>query len=201
MGVINIGPVGGGQIAKPHVLAYRALPVLYAPRFEQVNLALIGEASKGLARTAAKNFGIPNWVVGWKNVTSARDINLVDIVTPVFIHKEPAIDAIDHGKNVFCEKPLAANSREALEMFQAAKRSSVKHMVGFNHRRLPAVAFAKKLIDEHFAGKIYQMRSFYYEDFGAGPNTPLTWRFKSAAGGSGAVMDMGTHVIDIFRFF
>src|SRR5439155_27096938 len=130
-----------------------------------------------------------------------KDVELVDIVTPPFLHKEVAIDAIEHGKNVFCEKPLAPYAEDARDMYEAAKKAGIVNMVGFNHRRLPAVAYAKSLIDSDYIGRIYQIRCFYLEDFGTDTGLPLIWRFRSETAHAGSILEQGSHVVDLIRHF
>jgi predicted dehydrogenase len=112
---------------------------------------------------------------------------------------EPSIDALEHGKSVLCEKPLATNSQDARRMLDAARRAGVTTMVGFNYRRVPAVTLARQMIKEGRLGRIYQIRSQFFEDWG-GPDCPHTWRFKSETAGAGALADLGSHALDMVRY-
>jgi len=121
-------------------------------------------------------------------------------VTPNNTHAEIAIAAAKAGKHVICEKPLALGAEQAKEMLDAVTEAGVRHMVAFNYRRTPAVALAKKYIDEGRIGKILSFRGTYLQDWSADPNSPLSWRFQKKVAGSGALGDIGTHVVDFARY-
>jgi predicted dehydrogenase len=127
-------------------------------------------------------------------------IDLVDIATPNDSHPEIAIAAVEAGKHVLCEKPLAKTAEEARAMRDAAVKAGVTHMVAFNYRRTPAVALARKLIDEGAIGAIRNFRGTYLQDWSNDPDLPLSWRFRKDVAGSGALGDIGTHVIDFARY-
>jgi Predicted dehydrogenases and related proteins len=125
----------------------------------------------------------------------------VDICTPNDSHAEIAIAAARAGKAILCEKPLARNSAEAQRMVDAVKRSRVPNMVCFNYRRLPAVALAKEMIDAGEIGdRIYHLRARYAQDWIVDENFPMVWRLQSKVAGSGALGDIGAHIIDLARF-
>jgi predicted dehydrogenase len=109
------------------------------------------------------------------------------------------MEAIRHGKHVLVEKPIAMTSEEAREMWQAAERAGVKHLVGFSYRRTPAVLYARQLLDEGALGRLYSFRGHYLQDWCADPESPLTWRHVAKIAGSGTIGDIGTHIIDIAR--
>ena len=115
-------------------------------------------------------------------------------------HAEIAIAAAQAGKNVICEKPLARTGMEAKSMLDAVEAAGVIHLVAFNYRRTPAVALARKYIEEGRVGKLLSFRGTYLQDWSADPNGPLSWRFQKKIAGSGAVGDIGTHVIDLARY-
>ena len=196
---LTIGMIGAGQVAKSHVLGFSSLPVLYGTHLPKIEFSTIAEMNEELAKDAARRFGFRNWTVDWRKVTRSKEVELVDIVTPTHLHVEPAIDAAQHHKHIICEKPLATNSEQARQMYEAAQRAGIVHIVGFNYRKLAAVAFAKALIDEGKLGKIYHFRGSFMEDWGADPNFNFTWRFQSAKAAAGALADLGSHVIDLAR--
>jgi predicted dehydrogenase len=198
LGKIRLGLIGAGQIAKAHVAAYLALPALYSGA-ETVELELVGEVTEGLAKAAAERYGFKRWTTDWRKVTRDSRVDLVDIVTPTYLHKSPAIDAAEHGKNVICEKPLSANSFDAEKMYLAAEKAGVAHMVGFNFRRVPAIAFAKELIKSNALGRIFHLRCQFFEDWGANESAPMVWRYRKSTAGSGALADLGSHTIDLIR--
>ncbi len=193
--------IGGGQIARAHVLGYCSLPLLHGLDSLKPNFSIIAEINTNLAKQAAKRLGFEKWSDNWKSVTRSGNVDLVDVVTPTHLHYEPVIDAVDHEKHVICEKPLATDSKKAREMYEAAKKAGIVHMTGFNYRRLAAVTFAKKLIEAGKLGKkIYQFRASFQEDWGANPKMYYTWRYDAVKAGAGALADLGSHVIDLARY-
>ena len=195
---LRVGLIGAGQIAKPHIAAFRMLSSLYADA-ANIELDMVAEATEGLAQKAAKRYGFKRWTADWRKLTGDPSLGIVVIATPTYLHKEPAIDAIENGKNVLCEKPLAMNAHEARLMHRAAEKAGVVNMTGFNFRRVPAIEFARQLIERGELGEIYHFRCQNFEDWGAAESTPMAWRFRRRTAGSGALADLGSHVIDLTR--
>ncbi|MFC1759237.1 Gfo/Idh/MocA family protein, partial [Planctomycetota bacterium] len=137
----------------------------------------------------AERWGWQNSSTDWKSVVADADIDLVDIVTPNNVHAEHAIAALEAGKHVACEKPLANTLDSARQMVQAAEVAKGKTFVWYNYRRCPAVAFAHQLCQRGKLGRIYQIRGCYLQDW-AGPDTPLMWRFDGEVAGSGSLGDL-----------
>ncbi|MHC4992366.1 MAG: Gfo/Idh/MocA family protein [Planctomycetota bacterium] len=160
----------------------------------------------GRRRAATKAFG-SKW--RWNHATDDfqavlddPDVGLVDVTTPNDLHPEQAIAALEAGKHVACEKPLAADLDGARAMRDAAKRAKrrgLQTFVWFNYRRCPALAFAHQLVQQGAIGRIYHVRAAYLQDWG-GPTTPLVWRFDAARAGSGAHGDLNAHLVDMARF-
>jgi len=197
---IRIGMVGGGAIAKAHVLAYESVPLLHSLEDVDPLFSVIAEATEELASQAASRLGFEKYLSDWKSLASTPDIDLVDIVAPTYLHADVAVEAAEHHKHILCEKPIAASSSDAKKMYEAAKRAGVVNAMGFNYRRLPAVLLAKKLLNDKALGKITQFRTSFLEDWGANPNMPFTWRYDSKRSGGGTLADLGSHIIDISRF-
>jgi len=151
-------------------------------------------------KEAQQKFGWQEYETDWRKLIERDDIDLIDISTPVNVHKDMAVAAAEAGKDVFCEKPLALNLEEANQMLKAVEKAKVKHMLGFNYRRLPAICLAKKLIDEGKIGEIYHFRAQYLQSWITDPEFPLVWRLKKEIAGSGAMGDLGTHIVDIVRY-
>jgi predicted dehydrogenase len=135
----------------------------------------------------------------WRDVVTSDDIGLVDIGTPNHVHAEQAIAALEAGKHVACEKPLAGTLADAEAMAAAAERSSGKSFVWYSYRRVPAVALAHQLVASGAIGRVYHVRAAYLQSW-AGPDAPLVWRFQGDVAGSGAHGDLGAHIIDAVRF-
>ena len=136
----------------------------------------------------------------WRRAVADPAIGLVDVGTPNHVHREQAIAALEAGKHVACEKPLAGTLADAREMMESARQAKKsKTFVWYNYRRVPAVALAHQLVKEGRLGRIYHVRAFYLQDWG-GPDTPLLWRFQKKFAGSGAHGDLNAHVVDMARF-
>ena len=197
---INVGLIGGGFMGKAHSLAYSAVPMFFWPSEVMPVKHTIAEFTDKMAQDAAARFGFDNSTSDWKSIIENPEIDLVDIATPNNSHAEIAIAALEAGKHVICEKPLARTVEEAASMYEAARKSNSVNMVAFNYRRTPAVALAKKYIEEGSIGRIINFRATYLQDWSADPDSPLSWRFQKSVAGSGAVGDILTHVLDLARY-
>jgi predicted dehydrogenase len=200
MKTIRVGLIGGGVMAKAHSLAYENLHLYYSPKLPEIERVRLAEVDEQLARTGAERFGWSDWTTNWRDIVDDPTIDAVDIVTPNDLHAPIAIAAARAGKHVLCEKPLARTGPEAREMVDAAKQAGVKAMVGYNYRKVPAVAYARELIAMGKLGRILSFRGYYLQDWGLEPSGPLTWRFQAGRAGTGSLGDIGAHVIDMARF-
>jgi predicted dehydrogenase len=197
---VNVGLIGGGFMGKAHSLAYAAMPMFYWPAPALPVRSILAESSDALAAEAARRFGFERATGDWRKVIDDPDVHVVDIATPNHLHAEIAIAAAQAGKHIICEKPLARTVEESKAMWEAVKDAGIVHMVAFNYRRTPAVALARKYIDEGVIGDVLNFRGTYLQDWSADPNSPLSWRFQKKIAGSGALGDIGTHVLDIARY-
>lgn len=150
-------------------------------------------------RAAAEKFGWENYETDWRNVVENPEIDIVDISTPGDSHAEISIAASRAGKIVFCEKPIGNTLEEAKAMYDAVKASGRPSAVFHAYRKAPAVALAKKMIEEGRLGTIYHIRATYLQDWIADPEFPLVWRLEKDKAGSGAHGDLGAHLIDLAR--
>jgi predicted dehydrogenase len=197
---VNVGVIGAGFMGKAHSLAYAAMPMFFWPAPAIPHRRLIAEVTDELAQDAAARFGYDAGTADWRRVIDDPEIDLVDIAVPNDRHPEIAIAAAEAGKHVLCEKPLARTAEEARAMRDAVERAGVINMVAFNYRRTPAVALARRLIDEGEIGTIRSFRGTYLQDWSNDPDLPLSWRFQSSVAGSGALGDIATHVLDFARY-
>jgi predicted dehydrogenase len=197
---VNIALIGGGFMGKAHSLAYAAMPMYFWPAPARPVRKVIVDVTEELAATAALRYGWEGHSTDWREVVADPDIDVVDIATPNNLHAEIAIAAAEAGKHIICEKPLAPNAADAKSMLDAVEKAGVVSAVAFNYRRTPAVVLAKKYIDEGAIGNILNFRGTYLQDWSADPNGPLSWRFQKAVAGSGAVGDIGSHVVDLARY-
>lgn len=197
---LNIGLIGAGFMAKAHSIAYAGMPMFFWPAPAIPVKKLLVDINEEVARDSAMKLGFESYDTDWRKIIDDPEIDIVDICTPNNVHAEIAIAAAKAGKHILCEKPLSLTVSEAKEMYEAARDNNVTTMVAFNYRRTPAVQLAKKYIDEGAIGKILDFRGTYLQDWSADPNSPLSWRFQKDICGSGALGDIGTHVVDMLRF-
>lgn len=200
MKTLNIGMVGGGFMAKAHAMAYSAMPMFFWPAPAIPVRKALAEASRELAADAATRLGFEQSYGDWRVLVDNPNIDIVDIVTPNHLHADIAIAALEAGKHVLCEKPLARSLYEAKAMKDAALKTNLVTMVAYNYRRTPAVVLAKRLIDEGKIGQILNFRGTYLQDWSADPKSPLSWRFQKSLAGSGALGDIASHVIDLAHY-
>lgn len=197
---LNVAVIGGGFMGKAHALAYAAMPMFFWPAPAMPVRKVIVDLTEAQAAEARLRFGFAESATDWRAVVERDDIDVVDICTPHDSHAEIAIAAAAAGKHIFCEKPLARSAAEARPMLEAVRKAGVIHMVGYNYRRTPAVALARKYIDEGRIGEIVNFRGTYLQDWSADPEGPLSWRYRKEVVGTGAIGALGTHVMDFARY-
>ena len=197
---LSVALIGTKFMGRAHSNAWRQAPRFFDLPADIRMVAICGRDHAG-TRRAAKTLGWERAVYDWKAIMADSNIDIVDICTPNDSHAEIAIAAARAGKAILCEKPLARNSTEARRMVDAVKRSRIPNMVCFNYRRVPAVALTKEMIDTGEIGdRIYHFRARYAQDWIANENFPMVWRLQSKVAGSGALGDIGAHIIDLARF-
>ncbi len=197
---MNVGLIGAGFMAKAHSIAYAGMPMFFWPAPAIPVKKIIVDINAEVANDSAQKLSFESCSTDWHDLVRSPEIDVIDICTPNNAHAEIAIAAARAGKHILCEKPLALNSSQAKEMYLAAKANNITTMVAFNYRRTPAVQLAKKYIAEGAIGKILDFRGTYLQDWSADPSAPLSWRFQKKVCGSGALGDIGTHVVDMLRF-
>jgi predicted dehydrogenase len=200
-GPLGVAMIGYAFMGKAHSNAWRNVASYFdVPALEQK--VLVGRDAAAVSEAAAK-YGWQETATDWRSVLDRDDIHIVDICAPGWMHAEIAIAALEAGKHVLLEKPLANTLAEA-EAITAAARAArargVQSMVGFNYRRVPALALAKELVSEGRLGAIRQVRAAYLQDWLADEAAPMTWRLKKETAGSGALGDIASHAIDQVLF-
>jgi len=194
--------IGHGFMGAAHSQGWRVAPRFFELPATPIMQVVVGRRAEPAA-TAARTWGWAESATDWREVVARPDIDVVDIVTPGDSHAEIAIAALEAGKHVLCEKPLANTVAEARAMAVAAERASesgIRSMVGFTYRRVPAAMFARDLIAQGRLGAIRQVRAEYLQDWLADPESPMTWRLDKTLAGSGALGDIGAHAIDLAEF-
>ena len=197
---ISVGLVGYQFMGKAHSHAYKDMDFFF-PEARAVPLmkAVCGRNRAGV-EAAARQFGWESSETSWKTLVKRDDIDLVDVSTPGDTHPDIAIAAAENGKHILCEKPLANTLADARAMLAAAKKAGVRHMVGYNYRRVPAVALAKQILREGRLGQIYHWRAVYLQDWIIDPGFPLVWRLQKSKAGSGPHGDLNAHIVDLAHY-
>lgn len=197
-GSVGVAAIGYAFMGKAHSGAWRNVNAYFdVPRVRQQ--VLVGR-NRAAVTAAAERFGWEETATDWRAVLERDDIDIVDIMTPGHLHAEIAIAALQAGKHVIVEKPLANSLEQAIAMAEAAEAASAngqRAIVNFNYRRVPAVALAKQLIDEGRIGPIRHVRASYLQDWLADPSSPMSWRLRKEEAGSGALGDLGSHLTDL----
>ncbi|GAA4721971.1 Gfo/Idh/MocA family oxidoreductase [Isoptericola chiayiensis] len=199
---LGVGMVGYSFMGAAHSQAWRT-----APRFFDLPLAVdmrvvAGRSADGVA-AAADRLGWQESTTDWRTLLTRDDVDVIDVCTPGNTHAEIAVAALDAGKHVLCEKPLANSVAEAEQMVAAADRAAargVRAMVGFTYRRVPAIQLARQLVADGRIGQVRHVRAQYLQDWLSDPSTPLNWRLDKDKAGSGALGDIGAHVVDLTQF-
>lgn len=198
---LGVAMIGYAFMGKAHSNAWRNVASYFdVPAFEQK--VLVGRDAAGVAEAAAK-YGWAESATDWRAVIARDDIHIVDICAPGWLHAEIAVAALQAGKHVLVEKPLANTLAEAEAMTaaaQAARPNGVQSMIGFNYRRIPALALARELIAEGRLGTVRHIRAAYLQDWLADETAPMTWRLRKETAGSGALGDIASHAIDQVLF-
>jgi predicted dehydrogenase len=197
---IGVGMLGYAFMGKAHSNALKKLPYMMYPPVAIPRLVAVAGRNKEAVEEAAKRYGYEKAYTDWRQLIDDPDVQVFDNGGPNNVHAEPNIAAAKAGKHVISEKPLGRNAEECWEMWQAAKTAGIKHMVAFNYRFVPAVRLAKELIEQGKLGRIYHFRACYLQEWIADENFPMVWRLDSSIAGSGALGDLGSHIIDLARF-
>jgi predicted dehydrogenase len=192
---LRVGIVGYGVMGKAHSYGYRVAPMLRALPVTPVVSLMSGRNGPAVAAAAAA-YGIPEHTTDWRTLVTRGDIDVVDICTPPGTHAEIAQAAAAAGKAVLCEKPLALTYPEAAAALAAVTGAGVHHAVGFNYRRLPAVALMRRMVAGGAVGEVRLWRATWLSDEFTDPQTPYDWRFDRAMGGT-TIADLGSHLIDM----
>jgi len=198
---LNIGLMGCGFMGRTHSNAYNKVNKFFDLDYQPVlKAACARKEDKHKLEPFAENWGWESTETDWHKMIERDDIDVIDIVSPNNTHHDIAMAAAAAGKIVLCEKPLAMNAAEAVEMAEAVEKAGVANMVWFNYRRVPAISLAKQLIDEGRLGRVFHYRAKYLQDWTISPDVPqggqTLWRLDASVAGSGVTGDLLAHSID-----
>jgi predicted dehydrogenase len=175
-------------------IAYMTWPPPLVPRL----VAIAGRNEEAVAE-AAERYGYERWTTDWRDLVADPEVGVFDNGGPNHLHAEPTIAAAEAGKHVVCEKPLGRTADESFEIWKRVAATGVRHMCAFNYRFVPAIRLAREMLDAGELGEIRHFRARYLQDWGDDPSLD-TWRFHADEAGSGALGDLGAHVIDLAHY-
>jgi predicted dehydrogenase len=199
---LRVAIVGYAFMGAAHSQAWRTVNRAFDLPVDAVMRVLCGRDA-GQARAAAQRMGWAEVETDWRRLLERDDIDVIDVCTPGDSHAPIAIAALEAGKHVLCEKPLANTVGEAEQMAAAARTATARgtrSMVGYNYRRVPALAFARRLVEDGRIGQVRHVRAQYLQDWIMDPQFPLVWRLQKQRAGSGALGDLGAHLIDLAQY-
>ena len=196
---LNVGLIGYGFMGRAHSNAYRKVNQFFKLGYHPV-LKAVCARNEEKVKAFAENWGWESVETDWRKLIARQDIDLIDIGSPNNTHCEITLAAAKAGKMILCEKPLAMNSKEGEIMTRAVEKAGLANMVWFNYRRVPAIALAKRLVDEGRLGRVFHYRAKYLQDWTISADLPqggaALWRLDLAVAGSGVTGDLLAHSID-----
>jgi predicted dehydrogenase len=195
---IGIGMLGYAFMGKAHSNAYKTLSYMTWPPPLMPQLVAIAGRNEEAVAEAAGRYGFAEHVTDWRALVADDRVELFDNAGPNNLHAEPTIAAAEAGKHVICEKPLGRDAAESYETWQRVAATGVKHMCAFNYRFVPAVRLAREIIESGELGEVQHFRGAYLQEWGTTEGD--IWRFQKDVAGSGALGDLGAHVIDLARY-
>jgi predicted dehydrogenase len=197
---VGVGMLGYAFMGKAHANALRTLAYMTWPPPMLPELVAIGGRTPEAVQEAARRYGFEKAVTDWREIVADPRVDVFDNVSPNNLHAEPSIAAAEAGKHVICEKPLARDAAEAHETWQRVEAAGVVHMCAFNYRFVPAVRLAREMLEAGELGDIHHFRASYLQDWLADASAPASWRLDAGEAGSGALGDLGAHIIDLGRY-
>jgi len=195
---IGVAMLGYAFMGKAHANGYRKVSYMAWPPPLRPRLVAIGGRDEAAVTEAARRYGFERAVTDWHDLVSAPDVQLFDNSGPNHLHAEPTLAAAEAGKHVFCEKPLGRTADESYDLWQRVQATGVQHMTAFNYRFVPAVRLARELLEAGELGDVLHFRGRYLQEWGT--TTADVWRFHAAEAGTGAIGDLGAHVVDLARY-
>lgn len=196
---LNVAILGYKFMGKAHSNAYRQVEHFFPSKY-RFRMKVMCGPEKAPVGQAARQLGWEETMTDWRKVIQRKDIDVIDISTPNYLHYPMVLAAAAAGKHIICEKPPGNTLAQAKEMLRAVEKAGVKHMLMHNYRKIPAVAFARQLVREGRIGQVYHYHGSYLQDWILDPKFPLVWRLEKKYAGSGALGDIGSHATDLAQF-
>jgi len=196
MKTLHVGLIGSGFIGRAHAIALAGVGAVF-PEIPAPVCELLADQDASKAQAAAAALGFRRSTGDWRELVADPAIDIVDICSPNYLHREMALAAIAAGKHIWCEKPLALDATEAREVAEAAARAGVRHLIGFNYSCNPLLGMAREIVSSGEIGAITGFSGRYFEDYMADPAVPHSWRCERRFAGAGALADLGSHLIDM----
>lgn len=192
---LGVAVLGTAFMGRAHSSAWRNVGAIF-PETPAIAMRVLCGSDPERTSAAARTLGWQEAATDWRAVIERDDVQIVDICTPGHLHAEMADAALAAGKHVLVEKPLTTTLADAERMVAAAEGAAGVAMLGFNYRRVPALALARQLVRDGRIGEVRTVRAAYLQDWLVDPAAPMTWRLRAETAGSGALGDLGSHVID-----
>jgi predicted dehydrogenase len=197
---IGVGMLGYAFMGRAHTSAYRTIPTMaWPPPLLPRLVAICGRNERAVAE-AARRYGYERHATDWRSLVEDGRVQLFDNGGPNDLHAEPTVAAAEAGKHVVCEKPLGRTADESHSIWRRVERAGVSNLCAFNYRFVPAVRLAREMLEAGDLGEIHHFRGRYLQEWIADPAFPKVWRLDRSAAGSGALGDLGSHVIDVARY-
>lgn len=195
---LNVAMIGGGFMGKAHSNAWLRVNEFFEADFQPVLKVIAG--NKSPMEEFAGRWGYEEVTYDWHTIMARDDIDIVDICAPTFEHKEMVLAAAKAGKHIVCEKPFTLTYNDAKEMLAAVEAAGVVHYLNHNYRRVPAVVYARQLIEEGRIGTVFHWRGAYLQDWIIDPDFPLSWQLRKERAGGGPLYDLTSHAMDLARY-
>lgn len=193
----RVGVIGAGSIAKAHVIGLRSVSSYFGDDGVAAEVAAIADTNPDSAQAAARRYGIDRWTTDWESLVADDSLDAVTVAVPNDWHAPVAMAAAAAGRNVLCEKPLAHDIEAARAMTAAVEAAGVVHSVNLNYRSIPAIRYARALIEAGELGEILVFRAAFLQEWAANPTVARSWKFVDAHAGAGPVLAVGCHAIDL----
>jgi predicted dehydrogenase len=196
MPTIGIGLIGTGFMGKAHAIAFNSVSAVFGDVLRP-RLRLLCDVDAKRTQQKAEEFGFDRWTTDWREIVNDSSVDVVAVTTPNHLHREMTVAALQAGKHVYCEKPMAVSLADAEAMAEAATKSNRITLLGYSFAKNPLLLAARRLVEEGMIGQIFDFRGFIDEDYVADPDLPWSWRLRRENAGLGVLGDITCHLVSI----